>query len=64
MHGCTVRTEGPPVNTVSRPVTDRKFTKPLRDEGILVSMDGKGRYQDNILITGRLDILVGSGEIA
>jgi len=36
----------------------------LRDEGILVSMDGKGRYQDNILITGRLDILVGSGEIA
>ena len=30
--------------------TDRKFTKPLRDEGIVVSMDGKGRYQDNIFI--------------
>ena len=36
-------------NTHSQFTADA-FTKPLRDRGIAISMDGKGRYIDNVFV--------------
>ena len=30
--------------------TSREFTQALQDQGVRISMDGKGRYTDNILV--------------
>ena len=30
--------------------TSREFTQVLQDRGVKISMDGKGRYQDNIFV--------------
>ena len=36
--------------------TSREFTQILRDHSVKISMDGRGRYQDNIL--GSVDICI------
>ena len=32
--------------------TSQEFTQVLQDRGVKISMDGKGRYQDNIFVSG------------
>ena len=32
--------------------TSQEFTQVLQDRGVKISMDGKGRYQDNIFVEG------------
>ena len=44
------RPEPAPANAGGSQFTSREFTQILQDRGVKISMDGRGRYQDNILV--------------
>jgi transposase InsO family protein len=49
---CT-RLDGPPeiINTdQGSQFTSPEFTRTLQEDGVMISMDGRGRWMDNILI--------------